>query len=701
MEYQNNQSLKRQHSLNSSSSNEVELPTDNIELIKRFLLNYIYSIFEDDIIKKIADKSARVDKTIEEFNISMNLVCDIFKIPKETKTSKRSKLMLLETFQSSLNRHFRKLFDKLQSSILTTISRISTFTPENIYDETSVYYLYMHGNYDFTNLHSLKKTVPDNVILVFNTPINRFGVCTNTKEHKLIIKKLQERKSRHNILSQIGCVDKHIDKSEFNNATLSSKTFMSRAIVLYPGQFYYNIKLGFSKLKNIDEDLGVYEINDDIHNYYSHSSEIITDLKIEIDKILKSPAHKTKIKYIFVDCCRSLNDEIIKNPDLADQYTKISNEMYEYEHFMYYFNIAMNSCGQSIESSIPRSLFIKKLSHLNYYDFLIKINKDFQMHDSISLENRLAQIFKDKAKHFLTLQINTPTTKTLGDIFNLKEGFVDDYKPGAGTWNNHLVIDDDYILKSYYNDFLRYLIFKFVKISDNDLMNDIINLLDECNKIYYAKENIKAVLSSPDDEDKLNNLLQELDLAKKPSLTNLMILLKYFLNINKMTVSISRKIVLPKILITNHHILVKIMFFLKHIITSPDRTQQTFNIVELEDYKYIMFDEINKEGLSFNNLIYLYYFVNYNLWNLVVKYFYNNPDFMLPEQVTALKKTMRSRGSRSRSSLKKVMTEKVDLREVEDIVNELAIYPNTDAKASQAGGSSKNHSKLNTKKRTR
>jgi hypothetical protein len=700
-------SLKRKGlSLNSPSSNEGELPAENIELIKRFLINYIYSIFEDDIFKKIADKSTRVDRSVEEFNNSMNLVCDIFQISKETKTSKpskRSKSTLFETFQSSQNKRFRELFEKLQPSILTTISRISTFTPENIYNETSVYHLYMHGSYDFTSSADMLNVVPDNVILVFNTPINRLGICANTKERELIIEKLQTSGSRHKILSQIGCVDKHIDKSEFDNSTLSSKTFMSRALVLYPGQCYYNIKLGFDKLKDKDKNLGVYIINEKIANNCITLPQIKTDLKTVITTILRSPEHPAKIKYIFVDCCRSLNDEIIKRPKLADQYTKIIHEMYEYEHFMYYFNIAMNSCEQSIESSIPRSLFIKKLSHLNYDDFLIKINQEFHMYDSISLAHRLAQIFKDKTKHFLTLKINTPTKPpiqtTLGNILKLKDNFADDYSPD-NIDPYPLVINPHDILNSYYQHFLKYLIInKFIKAEEQTSMKYIINLSDEYKKIYYAKKKIEDFLISPYDEDKLKYLLKELNLTQQPPLTNLMILANYFLYIIKIYKKLKTNITLPPIFVTNQAILQNIYDFLKDIIKSTGEKQQEFNILKLQNYKYIGIAEITKERSLGNNLIFLYYFVNYNLLNLVVNYFYNSPDFMLPEQVTALKKNMRSRGSRSRSSLKKIMTEKVDLREVEDIVNDLAIYPNTDAKASQAGGSSKNHLKLNTKKR--
>lgn len=700
-------SLKRSRS-NPSSYTDVDLPSDNVELIKRFLLYYIYGIFEDNIIKKIADKPERIERTIEEFNNSMNLVCDIFKIPRESnvsKSPKRSKKALLETFQSSLNSRFRELFEKLQPPILKTISQLSKFAPENIYDTASVHYVYMHGGYDLSASADMIQTVPDNVILVFNTPINRLGICTEEEDRNLIIKKLQEPKSRHKILSQIGCVDKHIDKSEFDNATLASKTFMSRALVLYPGQFYYNINLSFNKLKHIDVDFGVYSINETIDNNYSNTNSIKTDLKEEVDKILKSRVHKTEMKFIFVDCCRSLNDEIIKHPDLAEQYAKISNEMYEYEHFMYYFNVAMNSCGVSIESAIPRSLYIKSLSHLDFYSFEFEINKLLKSYPKKIIEAQLHIIFKDIANNFLDLKTKDPTKPTLGDYFNLKKGFANSYNPSANP--NPLAINNDNILKSYYQDFLKYLMINnFVRKGDQALMQTIINLSDAYKRLYYSKQKIADVLSSPYDDYEVEDLIEELDLAHQPPhLSNLMILVNFFSYIINMALQISRIIQLPQIFITNHTILLNIDNFLRHIIASPNGTQHAFSIAELDNFNYINYDEIKKANLPGNNLIFLYYYINYTLWNLLIEYLHKNSDFLLPEQVTTLKKSMRSKGAKSRSSLKKILTEKVDLRDAEDIVNELAIYPNTDAKASQAGGSSsaikKNRRKLNTKKRVR
>jgi hypothetical protein len=674
------------------SSSKTEVDT---EKLNTFLIYYVYNIYED---AKNKVKKIDIENMIKTFNESMTRVCDIYMpMPKakERHISRKSAEKPIIPDQKTLNQRFQELFAFLQPPLLKTLALLATLKPIDIYSDTRLFYVNMHGNYKFTNLHSLKKTVPYNVILVFNTPINRLSVCTNTKENDNIITKLQERESRYNILSQIGCVDKFIDIKEFDSSTLQFKTFMSRALVLYPGQFYYNIDLSYDKNEVYDVTLGVYEINETEIIYHDKDIQIKdTNLETLIEQKILS-ADKSKITYIFVDCCRSL-DAMITSVSMSkrDESIKISSQIYEYEHFMYYFNLVMNSCRESVESYIPRSLY-KHMRHEYFEDIIYDIN-NLLPNDKNEAKKIVAIMLKVVAKEFYHKKINEIGDQIIASFFKLpNDSYADDF-------NEDSITISDNVFEDCLNAFYKYILLnKFIK---DDLTRQcltlIINFIDNINGIIYMYNfaylfGYALYPSYPSYNDNLISFRLNLVSSEfyeesiAQGLNNLEMVIKWFeiplKNYDDFMELIStqkdsgfiKRFTLPPIFKDNYSILKIMRDDLINVLNGINNQINTQLDTLQDNFKGIKsYRILNNKPFDVDNYNYTYlYFYFRNLFNASVEaYIRAHPESMLSGSLILHKKSSMSRGSRSRSRAKQILTGQADLEVSKKIVKQLAIY---------------------------
>ena len=315
-------------------SNRRPLLISDKELIKKFFLLYIGNLYQTE-----EESNNNTNRTQKNNNKSAN--ANKSKQKKNTFKLKYNNYIQLisEIYETTKDSLFRKLYD-------TTITYRSLV--DEIHDTAKdFYYVNTHG--DFTG-DMKPKLIPEKTVLIFLTPVNRYCITSNLSELSSIKDNLKKKDNRLFIQKNLPCLDK------FNNNNTNNKVntryvdnyykMFKNATILYSGQYYYDLELGFTKEDN-GKDLNINYFTGDSAsqdlikkdtNYYDILSNIV-DRKFNEVEYNNHSLHNSNndIRYIIVDCCRNID----VNTELSEAFGK---NIYIYENFMFYYNLIMANC---------------------------------------------------------------------------------------------------------------------------------------------------------------------------------------------------------------------------------------------------------------------------------------------------------------------------------------------------------------------
>ena len=318
------------------------------------------------------------------------------------------------------------------------------------YIDNTIFYVDMHGEFDFVKKE--KFIVPLNIVLILLTPVNRFGLTCNITDNKNIhdiftIPKLnpnatpeeiQESKRQHacrqNILQNILCIDKIANTSNLNNRKIFNFfAFLDKALVLLPGQQYYNLNLRFTATDN-GKNMGIFQFNKDGDINILGGNFYNATLKIFIDHIPPDPDDPTIFQYIFVNCCRNIDESVkhTKNNNTITQNTEYGKEIYIYENFMLYFNTIMSSCNAIFRSNtcLPKLQYLKHNVEILFND----INEKFIF---VYLKQQIMDVFKQYLK--VNKKIIKLDIKLTDEEYNILNESID---INFDTIKRKIIIDD-------------------------------------------------------------------------------------------------------------------------------------------------------------------------------------------------------------------------------------------------------------------
>jgi hypothetical protein len=224
------QSNIRTKSRNNEKSNNMLLSSD---LLREFLTSYLLNLQES------IDKNKTIpEQNYELINKVYNYLDFINKIFLNKKTEDFRDLFI----------HLIKLYESHKNNL-------------NKYKKPQdFYFIHAHGNFlPSLNIHK----VPENTVLIFLTPINRLGVmiCPNTYINN-IINAFSNPENRQYYQSNIFCINK-TDGNSFNNNNRRFKetAFFKSSLVLYSGQYYYDLELTFNS-EEFNRGFGIHYFGD-------------------------------------------------------------------------------------------------------------------------------------------------------------------------------------------------------------------------------------------------------------------------------------------------------------------------------------------------------------------------------------------------------------------------------------------------------
>jgi hypothetical protein len=245
----------------------------------------------------------------------------------------------------------------------------------------NITFIDMHGSFEYD---SGFQTVPDNVVLIFLTPVNRFvlSACSSDNYEYVtdLISIFKDTETRQNIFKYISCLDKKNIKNNKDSVSFI-KFAMQEAIVLFPNQKYFDLKLTKS---SIDTNKNIYNFNGNtvVQIESELESNPIEQISIILSEYLntkyRTPKYKEKLNYVFIKCCRSIDYDIgvlssINNNNTKKLVNKIiddGNQIYTYEIFMYYFNTIINNC-ELVNLGIKK--FTQKITNTEFSNLFKKL----------------------------------------------------------------------------------------------------------------------------------------------------------------------------------------------------------------------------------------------------------------------------------------------------------------------------------------
>jgi hypothetical protein len=314
--------------------------TSDKELIKKFFLLYIGNLYQTK-----EESNSKTNRTQKNNNKSTNT-------NKSKQNNKNTTFelkyknyiqIISEIYETTQDILFRKLYE-------TTIKYRDLV--EEIKDTAQDFY---HINTHGTFIRDMKpKKIPEKTVLIFLTPVNRYGFGCNLKETSMMKESFQNESNRLFIQQNLPCLDKFNTTNNTNNTyKVNTKYFTNcykifkNAIILYPGQYYFDLNLGFTSKDN-GQDMNI--------NYYTGNSNSTDLIKIEKDKnnelttnyydILSNIVNgnfapetynvslfnsNNDIRYIIVDCCRNIDDPITH--EKKEHFADLGKNIYIYENF--------------------------------------------------------------------------------------------------------------------------------------------------------------------------------------------------------------------------------------------------------------------------------------------------------------------------------------------------------------------------------
>ena len=456
-------------------SNRRPLLISDKELIKKFFLLYIGNLYQTEEesnnntnrTQKNNNKSANANKskqnnknTTLKYNNYIQLISEIY-----------------ETTQDSL---FRKLYD-------------TTITYRDLVDEIhdtakDFYYINTHGG--FTG-DMKPKLIPEKTVLIFLTPVNRYGITCNLSELSSIKDNLKKKDNRLLIQKNLPCLDK------FNNNNTNNKVntryvdnyykMFKNATILYSGQYYYDLELGFTKEDN-GKDLNINYFTGDSAsqdlikkdtNYYDILSNIV-DRKFNEVEYNNHLLHNSNngIRYIIVNCCRNIDYDT----RLSEAFGK---NIYIYENFMFYYNLIMENCIYITTSTLlPDTRFASYAGIAKYFSHHIT-EQQWDTYKSTLQGNFYKYISKPEIIENIT-KLLSALLPDIDKVLNDSRLNISDILDMLDYNNGNIKISTDYIfdfLNSCYNKnktekphFLKYVNCNNIRFLQN-ITNNLYNML--------------------------------------------------------------------------------------------------------------------------------------------------------------------------------------------------------------------------------
>jgi hypothetical protein len=262
--------------------------------------------------------------------------------------------------------------DNFFYELYSTILNYRKIVEKNKNIAQDFYYINTHGGFkSLEEISNFPKTkVPANTILIFLVPINRYGF-TSLNEIDILKSSLQKPSNRIFIQENLPCLDKFNNNSnsdsELNTKHLKQYKMFKNALIFYPGQYYFDLKLSF-KPDDDEKDMNIYYFTKDnelqkliktkrnknilITKYNDSLSNIVNETKDPNIYEIEKKESKNNFKYIIVNSCRNL-DTVLDQLNTNNINYKMKQDIYEYgvkniyiyENFMFYYNLIMANCN--------------------------------------------------------------------------------------------------------------------------------------------------------------------------------------------------------------------------------------------------------------------------------------------------------------------------------------------------------------------
>ena len=376
---------------------------------------------------------------------------------------------------------FKSLFSHLNSQLNDYKQIVSD--PVKINEDIDIYYTHTHGDFNF---ESGFKKIPENMVLVFLTPVNRYGFTCVKTDYQKTIKSLMDVSIKQYLKSQILCTDKIYNEKVTNNRDIKNYfNFFENALVLLPGQYYYDLKLSFSE-SDSNKSMNIFYFGHNSPEEQPEYKELISDTifnsklssfieKNENSTVSIDNSNPDKLKYIIVDCCRNIDASILSEKNVNNSKLIKGESIYIYENFMLYFNTIMYKCF------IPYSINSFSKKHFGKYGY--KYWTDFRIKSFT--QNFNSYVGSNKAKIMDEIQKRlTPITQDKLDpkIYINIMMYIKNFK--FDNISDDVKIDMSKLLKL----FTKY--FSFSLIIENNEINYILKQIHEIdNEIFKMKRN--------------------------------------------------------------------------------------------------------------------------------------------------------------------------------------------------------------------
>lgn len=324
---------------------------DYQKLLHKFITLYIYNLNTEHVSQHNNTNKQQTKKNNNAFKLKPDII-DFF----YNKLDFMGLIYNINMGEPILT--YKELFKILTQQIID-FNTIYKPIPRN---QKHITLIDMHGSFNFDNGF---QTVPNNFVLVFLTPVNRYGYglyCDKTHPDYLATLEsvYTDPKIRNNIFDNLSCLDKYSDRNN-KNTSYNLKLSLQDAVVLFPGQKYFDLNLSFEE-RDVSDFMNIYNFPDIDGNIIMQTELNVSSYSDTLSSILTtrySKAQQHTLNYVFIRCCRNLDEEVSSlntNTNISQTiYTGYS--IYVYENFMYYFNTIMNICDTDIKSNLLEEAF--------------------------------------------------------------------------------------------------------------------------------------------------------------------------------------------------------------------------------------------------------------------------------------------------------------------------------------------------------
>ena len=496
------------------TNNRRPFLTSDKELIKQFFLLYIGNLYQTDKESNNKTTNNKTNRTQKNNSKSPNTNKSAQNNRNTTLISKYNSYIQLisEIYETTQDILFRKLYE-------TTINYRNLLAEINDTAQ-DFYYVNVHGS--FIRDRDMKpKLIPEKTVLIFLTPVNRYGITCNLSELSSIKDNFKNKDNRLFIQQNLPCLDKFSNNNTNNKVNTRYATnyykMFKNAIILYSGQYYYDLNLEFTKKEDNGKNMNINYFTGDSDsqdlikiekdknnkldtNYYDLLSNIV-DRKFD-NKYNNYSSHNLNfgIRYIIVYCCRNIDYSYDR---LGED---LGRNIYIYENFMFYYNVIMANCNSiKINTFITDIRFDSYSGSMEDIDISQPISKQVwdmygeKLQDNFfDMLNRKPEIIENLKKLFLDLLPGIDEELIIIAIsrVTLKHEY------GGIFIDKAYMFEYLYDYYEYYNKELP-LFLKYVKCINSILFDKINNAIDDISD--------KAIQNKPIDKSQLETLKDDLN----------------------------------------------------------------------------------------------------------------------------------------------------------------------------------------------